>query len=409
MKKGGRAVSLVRRKLAVDVLDGIRSQPARVGLAFFAIMIGIIALTVLLAVLGGLKQRSRVLIRELGANVIAVLAPDSGPGRKGRWLDEYHARTLERSLPGSRASFVRRIDVKDDASGKDLRVMLTDDALAAVRGWRIVRGRFFDRRDVETGERYAVVSRGPNDAPGRGVGDILQIHGMPFRIVGMVEAGSGALEGEVNDDRLMIGPDVVLVPQRAGVGWDNEPIQTAHHVDTLFLQIPADVNMETAADIAQRVMAAPDMEVAGLSWVTPSSVLRGIRRLQNAVRLAGGSIALLCLILGGTTLMSLMVANVRDRVGEIGLRRSLGATSADIALLFTTEACLVTAASALAGTVTAFILLWVVRSRFGASLDIGLLTVLIPVAVSLLLGAAFSYWPAKLASRISPSEALRNE
>ena len=47
--------------------------------------------------------------------------------------------------------------------------------------------------------------------------------------------------------------------------------------------------------------------------------------------------------------MSLMLANVRDRVGEIGLRRALGARARDVAALFVLEACLVTLAAAAAG------------------------------------------------------------
>ncbi len=94
---------------------------------------------------------------------------------------------------------------------------------------------------------------------------------------------------------------------------------------------------------------------------------------------------------------------------EIGLRRALGATRFDIAALFVTEACAVTLAAAAFGTIAGSLLLGLVRARFGAPLAVDRLTWLVPVLVSVVLGIAFSYWPARMASRISPAEALRNE
>ena len=94
---------------------------------------------------------------------------------------------------------------------------------------------------------------------------------------------------------------------------------------------------------------------------------------------------------------------------EIGLRRALGATAGQVALLFVLESCLVTGMAAVAGTVAAALLLWFTQYRFAAPVEMNGAALILPILASLLLGFAFSYWPARMAARVSPAEALRND
>jgi putative ABC transport system permease protein len=153
-----------------------------------------------------------------------------------------------------------------------------------------------------------------------------------------------------------------------------------------------------------------DPALAGWSptWVTPTSLVRSIRALQRTLALTAGGIAGLCLVLGGTTLMSLMLAEVRQRIPEIGLRRSLGARPRDIAALFVAESLVITGAAALAGVVVAAAVLDGLSGRVGVPVDRGVFTFVIPGIASMLLGVIFSWWPARVASRLSPALALRN-
>jgi putative ABC transport system permease protein len=144
-------------------------------------------------------------------------------------------------------------------------------------------------------------------------------------------------------------------------------------------------------------------------WVTPEVLLRKVRRLQDTIALTVGSIAALCLVLGGTTLMSLMVANVRDRVTEIGLRTALGATPRDIAGLFVAEGALVAAAAGLVATAGTHLLLLAGNGRLPVPVAVDAATVALPALVAVGLGIVFSYWPARTAARIMPAEALRND
>jgi hypothetical protein len=112
-----------------------------------------------------------------------------------------------------------------------------------------------------------------------------------------------------------------------------------------------------------------------------------VRRLQSTIQVTVGSIALLCLVLGGTTLMSLMVANVRDRVTEIGLRRALGATRERHRPALRAGG----HGGHPGGGADRFgwarrSVLWLLRERFPVPLDLNPLVVIIPALLGLGLG-----------------------
>jgi ABC-type antimicrobial peptide transport system permease subunit len=107
--------------------------------------------------------------------------------------------------------------------------------------------------------------------------------------------------------------------------------------------------------------------------------------------------------------MSLMVANVRDRVTEIGLRRALGATRNDISFMFIYEAFLISGTAAVMGIVVTHLLLLLFKNAIPVPLKMGITSMFLPFAAAVILSICFSYWPAKLAARIEPAEALRYE
>lgn len=392
-----------------DVADGIRTQPGRAGLAFLAILVGIMALTVLLAVLGGLQERSRQIVEDLGINVFAILEPRAEQDQSTRpRLGPRHVDFLRAALPACVVSGFSIHDGATPGNEKRVKVVACDSALIRVRQWRMQSGRFLDEEDLRGRSRHAVISEALSTMWGWEIGDDITLKSTPYRVVGILEVGGGALEAETSDPGLVLGERAVFVPRSAPAYWLPSGAPRPG-LDGVFVRVPRSADLERVMALAQGLIAQPDQGVQGLTWVTPESLLRRVRRLQATIRLTVGSIAILCLILGATTLTSLMVANVRDRVTEIGLRRALGATRKDIAALFVLEACLVTAAAALVGTLGTHLLLLLGRSHLPVPVGLGTSTLLLPILVAVGLGMVAAYWPARSAAAITPSEALRNE
>ena len=108
------------------------------------------------------------------------------------------------------------------------------------------------------------------------------------------------------------------------------------------------------------------------------------------------------------TLASILTANVRERVPEIGLRLTLGGTPEQIAALFLWESILLSVGAATTGTIAALACLLFVGGSLPVPISLDARVFLIPPTGALVLGIAFAYVPARTAAMIRPSETLRN-
>ncbi len=397
------------RRTIGDIVEGIRAQPAGVAISLSAIAIGIASLTVLLAVIGGLRDRADQMIDELGVNVIAIINQAEVTQTNKTGLTVQHASLLEQNLPGHIVATVRRYDVPTYGTNSFLSVVATDSSFADIRQWRLSEGRFLDSRDIDNRERSVVISQTLSSQWGWKTGDIIMLRNMPFNVVGIVETGGAALDTEVANSDLILGERVVFVPKTLVPYWADSSMQIDDKLDAVFLKIPNSISLETSEKLSRRLLSESGSHLDDISWVTPETLIQGINKLGKTISLAAGSVVALALLLAGTTLMSLMLTNVRSRVTEIGLRRALGASRRDIISMFLMEACLITGIATVVAIAGTYLLLVLGRNALPVPVSTGSGTITIPFIVAFILSITFSYWPAKKAARITPSEALRNE
>lgn len=390
-----------------DIRDGLRSRAGRTALTFFAMIIGFASLTALLAVLGGLEEKSQRMVKELGINVVGILRQKAPDANAAPGLEERHREMLALNFPDCLFSTVRRFDIPTTGKDKSLTVIATDGDLPRVRQWKLIEGRFLDSRDVESRRRVAVVSRPLTGRWGWRTGDLIELRGFLFRVVGILEAGSGGLETGLETSAWMFGELVVFIPKTLGSLWLSEWEGPHPPVDAIFMSVPASRDFGRTVETGRRLLSQPDIRAGTPSWVLPDSLRAGVKSLQKTIAWTGGSVSALCLILGGLTLMSLMIANVRDRANEIGLRRALGAMPRDIGFLFFLEGGLTAGAAVVAAEFLVHLVFLLGGPSTPVPLKFGASTALIPLATAVVLAAVFSYGPARAAARIMPSEVLR--
>mgnify|MGYP001180916115 CR=1 FL=1 len=391
------------QRMGRDISESLRSQPGRVGLSMFSVMIGIIVLTLLLSMLFGLREQSRQLVRKFGANVIAII-PESGlvAVRGFRGLDDI-AELMRRNLSGTHVAIMIRLNERV-TNWDHAPVWAIDRKTPEVRGWSLSAGRGFDSEDEQRAARSILITDALASRHGLRPGDSCSIGHHAFIIAGIVRDGSG-IPDAAGMNTITGGEPLVFMLQSTAERLEYSVDASSAAV---FLRVDEARNHSVMLARAQALVNDPAWSAWRMNWVTPESLIRGIRDLQRLIALTAGSVSALCLALGGTTLMSLMLADVRQRVPEIGLRRALGGTPRDVANLFVAESCVITGVAALVGIIAARVILGLLEGRIAVPLSLEYFTFVIPVIVSIVLGGVFSFWPAQYAARLSPAQALRN-
>jgi hypothetical protein len=137
------------------------------------------------------------------------------------------------------------------------------------------------------------------------VGEILLLGHEPFRLVGCFDAGGLAMP-------CRFPSQTVFIPySRRCAGTGGSPVRL--RVDALLFRAKAGAAPKPCAPgggLADAARHGGD----GVEWITPESLLQGIRRWQRAIAWTAGSGGALGLLLGAVTLAGMLLTGVRERV-----------------------------------------------------------------------------------------------
>jgi putative ABC transport system permease protein len=104
-----------------------------------------------------------------------------------------------------------------------------------------------------------------------------------------------------------------------------------------------------------------------------------------------------------------MLANVRSRIREIGIRKALGATRREIKLQFLTEAILISLAGGVVGSLVGLLIPLSIRFFTDYDFPISPLSVVVALTSATVVGVIFGTVPATRAAQMDPVDALKYE
>jgi putative ABC transport system permease protein len=272
-------------------------------------------------------------------------------------------------------------------------------------------GRFIEDFDntnaskvVVLGNKLAAKLFGDQNPVGRDV----KIHGLTFKVVGVMETqGGNAFESY--DDMGFI-PITTMQTYLFGVDYVQEIMANA--------TVPMDKAIEQTKGVLRRLHGIdnPDDLPAkdDFKILSQQQALDIFNSVSGVLTLFIVLIASISLVVGGIGIMNIMVVSVNQRTREIGLRKAVGATSGDILLQFLIESVMLTMIGGLIGVgsgVGFSFLMSLVIKKFQPvwQFAVNYPALIIAVLVSALVGIVFGLYPARKASKLDPIEALRYE
>lgn len=215
------------------------------------------------------------------------------------------------------------------------------------------------------------------------------------------------------EDRARVTPQDVQQAEREARDNDegeapSEPVNY-HQLDRLVVRVDDSRYMKPVADVVSRMLERRHHAVTDYQVIIPEQLLAQEQRTQTIFNIVLAAIASISLVVGGIGIMNIMLASVMERIREIGVRRSVGATARDVVLQFLIEALTISFVGGIIGIVLGWLL------SFGIEASTGIRTIVSPVAVLLAflvsagVGLIFGLLPAKRAAEQDPVVALRHE
>ena len=132
-------------------------------------------------------------------------------------------------------------------------------------------------------------------------------------------------------------------------------------------------------------------------------------KIANALTLVLLAVAAVTLAVGGVGIMNIMLANVRARIREIGIRKALGATYREIKYQFLAEAIIISLVGGVVGTLVGLSVPASIRFFTDYQLPISIWSVVIALTSATLVGVIFGTIPATRAAQMDPVESLKYE
>jgi putative ABC transport system permease protein len=401
------------RELISIAAEALWRYKLRTALSVLGVVLGVAAVIAMMSVSDGARREALEQVQLLGLNNLVVRNRGDVSGGQSAGLTAGDAEHLVALVPLTRAVSPlvdRFVPLSRGGQTPFTRVLGVAASYQTILHLGVARGRFLSSLDERTGARVCVIGaplardlfayRDP-------IGGSVRIGGTYFSVVGVLadtRTGTRGLNAlawrDLNQSVL------VPLPSLSGRSLDIAPGQ---RVDEIWLQASDGDRVEEIGQILDQTMARLHHGARDVDIVVPRELLAQRYQTQRTFSVVVGSVAALSLMVGGIGIMNILLTSVLERTSEIGVRRAVGATRRDVAIQFLTESLFMTLTGGVIGIALGVVVSWGITFYAGWSTEVSVEAIVLACAVSFATGVGFGLYPATMAARLPPVEALHYE
>ena len=396
-------------EIARLAMDSFRQSKVRFMLTALGMVIGTASLILVVTI--GMTGKQYILsqIQSIGVNMIDAYYDTGGNASVTTAQQDYltlaDLAAVRNEVPGISASSPM-LEVHDRiATGgkeRDILILGVDPDYRIVRNLLIVAGRFFDDEDSMSRNKVALVT--PSFAKKafggaqNAIGKSLQVNGLPFVIIGIFK------ERVETFGQSEIAEDTILIPYSV-----SRYFTSSDAISELFFSVSDPGNVNTATEEIRRVLQKRHRPESNYRVDNLSQLIDVAARTANTLTIVLLLVSAITLVVSGVGIMNIMLANVRARIREIGIRKAVGATNREIRLQFLTEAVFISLSGGIVGTMIGLAIPFSVRFFTDYRIPISGLSAIIAIVVASMVGIIFGTVPAARAAEMDPVASLHYE
>jgi putative ABC transport system permease protein len=397
-------------------------------LALLGIVIGVGTVIGMMALINGFQRSFETSIQSIGNNSIYIRrirpgiqfsngVPESLKTRKAFTMED--AEAILANAPAVKAVTPLKWPFQDmrlDHQGHHTKITFilgTDNKFLAVRGQDLARGRFFTAEEIQRRANVVVLGHDTREAmfkDASGLGALVHIGGIPFRVIGEFEP-KGKFLGN-NFDEIAAVPYSVIEKYFPA---PNDAPPWFPKKGELFLDAVAvspDRNDEAIREISEVLRVRRRLasnKANDFAVFSDETFLNLYKSITGGITVVMTLVSFIALVVGGIGIMNIMLVAVTERTREIGVRKALGAPRAAIMFQFLVEAVMLTGLGGALGVLLGAGISWAVRAMSPLPTYVSAISVVIGLGFSAMVGLFFGLYPAMKASKLDPVDALRYE